>query len=122
MAGRSNARRGEKSTLVQDPAEIGKHRGTAADHEAVALGIDPRQSQVGLHSAILEQRRQPALVFEGLATDRRVIQQLAADLLAKEFVASFSLIQADTYDAALAIARECPGDNVIEIRELGGYA
>jgi hypothetical protein len=26
------------------------------------------------------------------------------------------------YDAALAIARECPGNNVIEIRELGGYA
>ena len=25
------------------------------------------------------------------------------------------------YDAALAIARECPGDNAIEIRELGGY-
>jgi len=41
---------------------------------------------------------------------------------AKEFVASFSLIQADNYDAAVAIARECPGDNVIEIRELAGYA
>ena len=41
---------------------------------------------------------------------------------AKEFVASFSLIQADSYDAALAIAKECPGSNVIEIRELGGYA
>jgi hypothetical protein len=25
-------------------------------------------------------------------------------------------------DAAVAIARECPGDNVIEIRELAGYA
>ena len=42
--------------------------------------------------------------------------------LAKEFVASFSLIQADNCDAAVAIARECPGDNVIEIRELAGYA
>jgi len=41
---------------------------------------------------------------------------------AKEFVASFSVIQADNLDAALAIARECPGDNVIEIRELAGYA
>jgi hypothetical protein len=41
---------------------------------------------------------------------------------AKEFVASFSLIQAENYDAAVAIARECPGNNVIEIRELGGYA
>jgi hypothetical protein len=36
---------------------------------------------------------------------------------AKEFVASFSLIQADDYDAAVAIARECPGNNVIELRE-----
>ncbi len=41
---------------------------------------------------------------------------------AKEFVASFSLIRADDFDAAVAIARECPGDNLIEIRELGGYA
>jgi hypothetical protein len=41
---------------------------------------------------------------------------------AKEFVASFTLIQAENYDAAVAIARECPGNNVIEIRELGGYA
>src|SRR5262245_50651887 len=41
----------------------------------------------------------------------------------KEFIASFSMIEADNYDAAVAIARECPGDcHVIEIRELGGYA
>ena len=31
-------------------------------------------------------------------------------------------IQAENYDAAVAIAKECPGDNLIEIRELGGYA
>ena len=31
-------------------------------------------------------------------------------------------VRADNYDAAVAIARECPGDNLIEIRELGGYA
>ena len=41
---------------------------------------------------------------------------------AKEVIASFSTLQADNDDAALPIARECPGDNVIEIRELGGYA
>ena len=42
---------------------------------------------------------------------------------AKEVIASFSMIQADNYDAAVAIAKECPGDcNAIEIRELGGYA
>ena len=41
---------------------------------------------------------------------------------AKEFIASFSIIQADNYDAALAIVKECPGDNLIEIRELAGYA
>ncbi|MGE0432851.1 MAG: YciI family protein [Planctomycetota bacterium] len=41
---------------------------------------------------------------------------------AKEFVASSSLIQADDLDAAVAIAAECPGHNVIEIRELAGYA
>ncbi len=26
------------------------------------------------------------------------------------------------YDAALVIARPCPGDNVVEIREMAGYA
>ena len=42
---------------------------------------------------------------------------------AKEVIASFSIIQADNYDAAVAIARACPGDcHLIEIREMGGYA
>ncbi len=42
---------------------------------------------------------------------------------AKEFIASFTIIEAENYDAAVAIARECPGDcNAIEIRELAGYA
>jgi len=34
----------------------------------------------------------------------------------------FAVIQADDYDAALAIARACPGDFAIEIREMAGYA
>ena len=41
---------------------------------------------------------------------------------AKEFVASIGFLQADNYDAAVAIVKECPGDNVIEVRQLGGYA
>ena len=41
---------------------------------------------------------------------------------AKEFVAGFSLVRAADYDAAVAIARECPGNNVVEVRELAGYA
>ena len=56
------------------------------------------------------------LVKAGMVTDGPYVE-------AKEVIASFSIIQADNYDAAVAIARECPGDcNVIEIRELGGYA
>ena len=55
------------------------------------------------------------LIKAGIETDGPYIE-------AKEFVASFSLIQADDLDAAMAIARECPGDNVIEVRELAGYA
>jgi hypothetical protein len=52
----------------------------------------------------------------GIVTDGPYVE-------AKEVIASFSMIQADNYDAAVAIARECPGDcHVIEIRELGGYA
>ena len=55
------------------------------------------------------------LLKSGIATDGPYVE-------AKEFVASFSLIQADNYDAAVAIARECPPGHVIEIRELAGYA
>lgn len=64
---------------------------------------------------------------DGLKPSGRVIRGgIVSDgpyVEAKEFVASFSLIQAENYDAAVAIAKECPGDcNVMEIRELGGYA
>jgi len=41
---------------------------------------------------------------------------------AKEIIASFTIIQADNYDAAVAIVRECPPGHVIEIREMFGYS
>ena len=56
------------------------------------------------------------LIKAGIVTDGPYVE-------AKEFVASFTLIQANDYDAAVAIAQECPGDcHVMEIRELAGYA
>src|SRR5262245_49580264 len=56
------------------------------------------------------------VVKAGIVTDGPYVE-------AKEVIASFSMIQADNYDAAVAIAQACPGNcNVIEIRELGGYA
>src|SRR4051812_42030632 len=51
----------------------------------------------------------------GLVTDGPYVE-------AKEIIVSFTIIQADDYDAALAIARECPPGHTIEIRELAGYA
>src|SRR5262245_55030180 len=64
---------------------------------------------------------------DGLKPSGRVLREsIVSDgpyVEAKEVIASFSMIQADNYDAAVAIARECPGGcHVIEIRELGGYA
>ena len=41
---------------------------------------------------------------------------------AKEVVVSFAIIQAADYDAAVAIARECPPGHTIEVREFAGYA
>ena len=55
------------------------------------------------------------LLKEGIVTDGPYVE-------AKEIVVSFALIQADNYDAAVAIARECPPGHTIEIRELAGYA
>ena len=52
---------------------------------------------------------------EGIVTDGPYVE-------AKEIVVSFALIQADNYDAAVAIARECPPGHTIEIRQLAGYA
>jgi hypothetical protein len=51
----------------------------------------------------------------GLVTDGPYVE-------AKEIIVSFGIIQADDYDAALAIARECPPGHTIEIRQLAGYA
>jgi hypothetical protein len=51
----------------------------------------------------------------GIVTDGPYVE-------AKEIVVSYAIIQADNYDAALAIARECPPGHTIEIRELAGYA
>jgi len=55
------------------------------------------------------------LVKAGIVTDGPYVE-------AKEIIASFSVIRADDYDAARAIARECPGDYAVEIREMSGYA
>ena len=61
------------------------------------------------------------LLKGGLVTDGPYVE-------AKEIIVSFTIIQADDYDAALAIARECPGFDgswpgySIEIREMAGYA
>ncbi len=55
------------------------------------------------------------LIKAGIVTDGPCVE-------AKEIVVSFGLVQADNYDAAVAIARECPPGHTIEIRELAGYA
>jgi hypothetical protein len=55
------------------------------------------------------------LVKGGIVTDGPYVE-------AKEVIASFGILQADNYDAAVAIALECPGDFTIEIRQMAGYA
>ena len=55
------------------------------------------------------------LLKAGLVTDGPYVE-------AKEIIVSFAIIQADDYDAALAIARACPPGHTIEIREFAGYA
>ena len=55
------------------------------------------------------------VVKAGLVTDGPYVET-------KEIIVSFAVIQADNYDAAVAIARECPPGHTIEIREFAGYA
>ena len=60
-------------------------------------------------------KRTGRVVKAGLVTDGPYVE-------AKEVIVSFGVIQADNYDAAVAIARACPPGHTIEIRELAGYA
>ena len=60
-------------------------------------------------------KRTGRLVKAGLVTDGPYVE-------AKEIIVSFAIIQADNYEAAMAIARECPPGHTIEIREFAGYA
>ncbi len=60
-------------------------------------------------------KRTGRLLKDGLVTDGPHVDS-------EEIIVSFAIIQADDYDAALAIARECPPGHTIEIRELAGYA
>jgi hypothetical protein len=55
------------------------------------------------------------LLKSGLVTDGPYVE-------AKEVIVSFTMIQAENYAAAVAIAKECPPGHTIEIRELAGYA
>jgi hypothetical protein len=55
------------------------------------------------------------VVKGGLVTDGPYVE-------AKEIMVSFTVIQAADYEAAVAIARECPPGHTLEIRELAGYA
>ena len=65
-------------------------------------------------------KRSGKLLKAGLVTDGPYAES-------KEIVASFGVLQADNYDAALAIVRESPAAAAdsgwsIEIREMFGYA
>jgi hypothetical protein len=62
-------------------------------------------------------KRTGRLVKAGLVTDGPYVES-------KEIIASFTIIQAADYDAAVAIVRECPAGPgpVIEIREMMGFA
>jgi hypothetical protein len=65
-------------------------------------------------------KRTGRILKAGLVTDGPYVE-------AKEIIASFTIIQADNYDAALAIIRECPAAAPnsgwsIEIRETFGFA
>ena len=60
-------------------------------------------------------KRSGRLVKAGIVTDGPYVE-------AKEIIVSFGVIQADNYDAAVAIALECPPGHTIESRALAGYA
>ena len=108
--------------ICREPTE---RRAKPSPEEMQALAAEWRTWMQKFSSVILPGgdglKRTGRLMKAGLVTDGPYVE-------AKEIIASFGVIQADNYDAALAIARECPGYDgrwpgySIEIRELGGYA
>ncbi len=88
------------------------------------------QAFLGLWGAWFQQFG-PAIVDggDGLMPTGRVLKPggIVSDgpyVESKEVIGGYSVVQADTYDAAVAIARECPiskAGGTIEIREFAGY-
>jgi hypothetical protein len=110
--------------LYREPTES---RAQPSAEEMQALGAAWQEWMQTFRSAIVTGdglKRTGRLLKGGLVTDGPYVET-------KEIIASFTVIQADNYDAALAIARACPGDDprwpncpprAIEIREMYGYA
>jgi hypothetical protein len=99
--------------------ESTESRARPSPEEMQVLGAAWRTWMQKFSSAILPGgdglKRSGRVVKAGLVTDGPFVE-------AKEVIASFGVIQADNYDAAVAIARACPPGHAIEIRELAGYA
>jgi hypothetical protein len=95
------------------------NRAKPSPEEMQALGEAWRKWMEKFSSAIVPGgdglKRTGRLVKAGIVTDGPYVE-------AKEIIVSFGVIQADNYDAAVAIARECPPGHTIEIREYSGYA
>jgi hypothetical protein len=99
--------------------ESTESRAEPSPEEMQALGAAWRAWMQKFSSAIVPGgdglKRTGRLVKAGLVTDGPFVE-------AKEIIASYGVIQADDYDAAVAIARACPDKFAIEIREMAGYA
>ena len=102
--------------IYREPTE---HRTRPSPEEMQALQTAWYAWMQKFSSAILPGgdglKRSGRLVKAGLVTDGPYVE-------AKEIIASFGVIQADDYDAALAIARACPPGHTIEIREMFGFS
>lgn len=87
--------------------------------EMQALGAAWGAWMQKFHAAILPGgdglKHSGKVLKKGIVTDGPYVES-------KEIVVSFTLIQAEDYDAALAIAQACPPGRTIEVRELAGYA
>ena len=71
---------------IQNGAEVGEHGGAAAQHEAVALGVDRRQGEGVGHPVRREGQRQPALMAKGFARHGRIVEEFFAHEFADQLV------------------------------------
>jgi len=107
------------------------YRGPVEDPNAAPPGPDDMQKLLASWGAWIEKFAKVGLITDpgdGLQPTGRVVRTGAVTdgpfVESKEVLGGYSIITADSYDAAVTVAKECPAilHGPVEVRELAGLS